>query len=109
VIEGHWALGHVGFFLARGTRFSRPGMTGEILSVPYFEVMPMKRELFLMTAVTLAAAGTTFFLSACDRTLETTSKVTRGPDGTSVKTETTVQHPDGSVTVDKESHSTTPN
>ena len=48
------------------------------------------------------------FLSACDRTVETKSKTTQGPDGTSVKTETTVQHPDGSVTVDKESKSSTP-
>ena len=68
----------------------------------------MKRELFLMAAVALAVAGSTFFLSACDRTVETTSKTTHGPDGTSVKTETTVEHPDGTVTVDKESHSNTP-
>ena len=47
------------------------------------------------------------FLFACDRAVETTSKTTQGPDGTSVKTETTVQHPDGSVTVDKESRSST--
>ena len=46
-------------------------------------------------------------LFACDRTVETTSKTTQGPNGTSVKTETTVQHPDGSVTVDKESKSST--
>jgi hypothetical protein len=69
----------------------------------------MKREFILMTAVTLAVAGSMFFLSACDRTIETTSKTTQGPNGSSVKTETTVQHPDGAVTVDKESHSTTPN
>ena len=68
----------------------------------------MKRELFLMTAVALAVAGSTFFLSACDRTVETTSKTTRGPNGSSVKTETTVEHPNGSVTVDIETHSTTP-
>lgn len=68
----------------------------------------MKRELLLMTSVTLAVSGCTHFLSACDRTIETTSKTTQGSDGTSVKTETTVQHPDGTVTVDKESHSTTP-
>ena len=61
-----------------------------------------------MTAVALAMAGSTLFLSACDRTIETTSKTTKGPDGTSVKTKTTVEHPDGSVTVDKEAHSTTP-
>jgi hypothetical protein len=48
------------------------------------------------------------FLAACDRTVETTSKTTEGPGGTSVKTETTVQHPDGSVTVDKEAKSSTP-
>ncbi len=47
-------------------------------------------------------------LSACDRTIESTSKSVTGPDGTSVKTETTVQHPDGTVTVDKESKSSTP-
>ena len=68
----------------------------------------MKRELFLMTAVTLATAGSTFFLSACDRTVETTSKTTQGPNGNTVKTETTVEHSDGTVTVDKESHSATP-
>ena len=68
----------------------------------------MKRELFLMAAVALAVAGSTFFLSGCDRTVETTSKTTQGPDGTSVKTETTVQHPDGTITVDKEAHSNTP-
>jgi len=66
----------------------------------------MKRERLLMTAATLAVAGCTFFLPACDRTVESTSKTTQGPGGTSVKTETTVQHPDGSVTVDKEAHTT---
>ena len=68
----------------------------------------MKREFILMAALTLAVAGSTFFLSACDRTVETTSKTTQGPNGSTVKTETTVEHPDGSVTVDKETHSTTP-
>ena len=53
----------------------------------------------------LAAAA---FLAACDRTVETKEKVTRGPDGTSVQKESTVQHSDGSVTVDKESHTSTP-
>jgi hypothetical protein len=56
-------------------------------------------------AGTLACAAV---LSACDRTVETKSKTVNGPDGTSVKTETTVQHPDGTVTVDKESKSSTP-
>ena len=44
-------------------------------------------------------------LAACDRTVETKSKTTQGPDGTTVKTETTVQHPDGTVSVDKETNS----
>ena len=58
-----------------------------------------------LIAGTLACAA---FLSACDRTVETKSTKVTGPDGTSVKTETTVQHPDGTVTVDKESSSSTP-
>jgi len=56
-------------------------------------------------AGTLAAAA---LLAACDRTVETKEKVTQGPNGTSVQKESTVQHPDGSVTVDKESHSSSP-
>lgn len=58
-----------------------------------------------LVAGTLACAA---FLSACDRTIETKSNTKQGPDGTTVKTETTVQHPDGTVTVDKETNSSTP-
>ena len=58
-----------------------------------------------VVAGTLACAA---FLSACDRTVETKSKTTAGPGGTSEKTQTTVQHSDGTVTVDKESSSSTP-
>lgn len=68
----------------------------------------MKRHLPRMASVTLALTGCAFFLPACDRTIESTSKTTQGPDGKTEKTETTVQHPDGTVTVDKETHSTTP-
>jgi hypothetical protein len=62
----------------------------------------------LRCGVIAGAFALAAFLSACDRAVETTSKTTQGPHGTSVKTETTVQHPDGSVTVDKESSSSTP-
>ena len=59
---------------------------------------------------TLFAGALAFaaFLSACDRTIETKEKVTQGRNGTTVQKESTVQHSDGSVTVDKETHSSTP-
>lgn len=62
---------------------------------------------FLRCGVIAGTFALAAFFSACDRTVETTSKTTQGPNGTSVNTETTVEHPDGSVTVDKESKSST--
>jgi len=59
---------------------------------------------------TLFAGALAFaaFLTACDRTVETKEKTVSGPNGTTVQKESTVQHSDGTVTVDKESHSSTP-
>ena len=48
---------HVGFFLDPRTWRSRHGMIREKHNIPLYEVRMMRRELLLMTAVTLAAAG----------------------------------------------------
>jgi len=52
-----------------------------------------------LLAGALALAG---FLAACDRTVSEEVKTERGPKGTTVKKDVVVQHPDGSVTEEKD-------
>src|SRR5205823_7475934 len=52
-----------------------------------------------LLAGALALAG---FLAACDRTVSEEVKTEHGPNGTTVKRDTVVQHPDGTVTEEKD-------
>jgi len=45
---------------------------------------------------------------ACERHVVETTKTNSGPDGTTVQKEKTVQHDDGTVTIDKETHTEKP-
>ncbi len=47
-------------------------------------------------------------MSGCDKTVEEKTKTTEGPNGSTVTQEKTVQHPDGTVTQEKESSTTRP-
>ena len=64
---------------------------------------------YFVSALLVAAMGTPM-LVGCDRTLHEDTKTTRSPNGDSQTTEQkTVQHPDGSVTNEKETHNNNPN
>ena len=56
----------------------------------------------LMMALTLAAP---LALTGCDRTVETQTKETSGPNGSSVEKKTVTEHNDGTVTETKEKSS----
>lgn len=62
-------------------------------------------------AALLVASMAVPFVIGCDRTLHQDEKTTTSPNGSQSSTETkTVQHPDGSVTTEKNtSHNTNPN
>jgi hypothetical protein len=65
---------------------------------------------FLVTAMLVGTMGSLPMMMGCDRTLHEEKKVTTGSNGEQTKTETkTVQHPDGTVTTEKEAKHVNPN
>lgn len=59
----------------------------------------------LMATVLVGSMGAMPMIVGCDRTLHEDQKTTSGPNGQTTTETKTVQHSDGSVTTEKESHS----
>jgi hypothetical protein len=55
----------------------------------------------IMTAVLVSSMGAMPMIVGCDRTLHEDQKTTSGPNGQSTTDTKTVEHPDGSVTTEK--------
>lgn len=63
---------------------------------------------FMMIAVLVGSMGAMPMIVGCDRTLHEDQKTTSGPNGQTTTDTKTVQHSDGSVTTEKESHTNNP-
>lgn len=64
------------------------------------------KTIALMMVLSLAAP---LALTGCDRTVETQTKTSSGPDGTTVQKKTVTEHNDGTVTESKEKSTQTNN